>query len=181
MDDEYTTARLLLRRFVAADAQGLYSYLSRPEAVRYEPYPVQSLDDCRRWAAERATSPDFWAVCLRSGELIGNLYLHLEEPPAWRGWELGYVFHPDHWGRGYASEAAVRLVDACFAQGAHRIEARCNPLNDASWRLLERIGFRREGHLRQAASFADGPDGTPLWHDAYVYAVLSEEWPPAHV
>jgi RimJ/RimL family protein N-acetyltransferase len=174
-----TTSRLLIRRFRASDAAGLHSYLSRPDAVRFEPYPVQTAADCERLAAERAQSPAFWAVCLRDGELVGNLYLERCEPPAWHTWELGYVFHPDHWGRGYASEAAAGLVTACFTQWhAHRVEARCDPLNRASWRLLERIGMRREGHLHQNASFAHDEAGDPIWKDTYLYAVLSREWTP---
>nr|WP_300147647.1 GNAT family N-acetyltransferase [Propionicimonas sp.] len=175
---ELTTSRLLVRRFRASDGPGLHGYLSRAEAVRFEPYPPQSPADCDRLAVERAASPDFWAVCLGgSDELIGNLYLHRHEPLAWRTYELGYVFHPDHWGRGYATEAAAGLVSWCFEhQGAHRVEARCDPVNAASWRLLERLGCRREGHLLQNASFVDDAAGNPVWKDTYLYAVLAAEW-----
>lgn len=176
--EEFLTARLLLRRFLPSDGPALYSYLSLPEVVRYEPYPVQSAEDCERLAAERADRDDLWAVCLRSsGDLIGNLYLHREDPRAWRTWTLGYVFHPDHWGRGYASEAASALVTTCFESwGAHRVTAGCDPRNAASWRLLERLGFRREGHFLQNASFSTDASGDPVWHDSYHYAVLAAEW-----
>jgi RimJ/RimL family protein N-acetyltransferase len=174
---EVRTPRLLVRRFAASDGPGLHGYLSRPEAVRFEPYPLQSLADCERIAAERAASPDFWAVCLdATGELVGNLYLHRREPLAWRTYELGYVFHPEHWGRGFATEAAAAMVTRCFDdEGGHRIEARCDPLNTASWRLLERLGFRREGHLLRNASFIDDAAGRPVWKDTYLYAVLASE------
>lgn len=177
--DEFGTPRLVVRRFLPSDGPGLYSYLSRPEAVRFEPYPVQSAADCERIVSERAASPEFLAVCLRDGgELVGNLYLHRCDPHDWRTYELGYVFHPDHWGNGYASEAASALVTRCFAEcGAHRVEARCDPLNTASWRLLERIGFRREGHLLRNASFAKDESGEPVWKDTCLYAVLDSEWP----
>lgn len=175
----FRTTRLTIRRFRSSDGPGLYAYLSRPEAVAFEPYPVQSLADCAAAAADRAQNPDFWAVCLRSGELIGNLYLHATEPADWRGYELGYVFHPDHWGRGYAAEAASALLDMTFTRWhAHRIEAYCNPANTASWRLLERLCFRREGHLRQHASFRTTADGTRIWQDTYLYALLAEDLPP---
>ncbi|MGC3994989.1 MAG: GNAT family N-acetyltransferase [Propionicimonas sp.] len=176
MDAGFLTPRLSVRRFLPTDGPGLHAYLSRPEAVAFEPYPVQSADACERLAAERARDPDFWAVCL-GDVLIGNLYLHPEEPVAWRTWELGYVFHPDHWGRGYAHESAAALLDRCFAQGAHRVVAHCDPANPASWRLLERLGLRREGHLRQNASFASDAEGRPVWKDTYPYAVLASEWP----
>jgi RimJ/RimL family protein N-acetyltransferase len=175
---DVTQPELLIRRFNPSDAAGLNAYLSRPEVVRFEPYGVQSAADCVRLAAERAASPDFWAVCLRSsGELVGNLYFQHQEPAEWRTYELGYVFHPDHWGRGYASRAASALVNAAFSEGnAHRVQASCNPDNVASWRLLERIGFRREGHLLRNASFDMDADGAPVWQDTYVYAVLVDEW-----
>ena len=173
-----TQPELLIRRFLPSDAAGLHAYLSRPEAVRFEPYGVQSAADCVRLAVERATSPDFWAVCLRSsGELVGNLYFSRLEPAKWRTYELGYVFHPEHWGRGYATRAASALVDAAFREGgAHRVHASCNPYNVASWRLPERVGFRREGHLLRNVSFEADPDGNPVWQDTDVYAVLAAEW-----
>ncbi len=179
--EEIRTARLLLRRFRPSDGPALHSYLSLPEVVRYEPYPVQSAADCERLAVERAGRDDFWAVCLRpSGDLIGNLYLHREDPRAWRTWELGYVLHPDRWGRGYAREAAAALVTACFeSRGAHRVTAGCDPRNAASWRLLERLGFRREGHFLANAAFGTDAGGEPVWHDSYLYAVLAGEWHPA--
>jgi RimJ/RimL family protein N-acetyltransferase len=178
--EELHTERLWVRRFAPSDGAGLYAYLSKPEAVRYEPYPVQSELECERLAAERATDPAFWAVCLGgSDELVGNLYLKLQEPESWRTYELGYVFNPAHWGHGYATEAARALVSACFEGGAHRVMARCNPENSSSWRLLERLGFRREGHMRRNASFACDDAGEPIWHDAYLYATLAEEWSPA--
>lgn len=174
-----TTSRLLIRPFEATDGPGLHAYLSRPEAVAYEPYPVQSPAECEAEARRRADDADFLAVCLAgSGELVGNLYFHPEQPLEWLTYELGYVFHPDHWGRGYASEAVRALLDAAFeGWGVRRVVARCNPANTASWRLLERVGFRREGHFRAAASFATDADGNPVWHDAYAYAVLASEWP----
>lgn len=175
--DQIVTRRLVVRRFRASDGAGLHAYLSLPEAVRFEPYGPQSREQCDRLATERATDPGFWAVCLPTGELVGNLSLHLGEPHQWGDYELGYVFHPAHWGKGYATEAAASLVGACFTDwGGRRVTASCNPENIASWRLLERLGFRREGHLVRNVSFADDPLGTPIWQDTYCYAVLADEW-----
>ena len=177
-DQPLISKRLLLRRFEPTDGTALHAYLSRPQAVEFEPYGVLGLSEADQWAAERATNPAFWAVCLRpDARLIGNLYLAPVAPPQWRTWELGYVLHPDHWGRGYASESAVRLLDECFgAWGAHRVTASCDVANTASWRLLERLGFRREGHLLAASSFHQDADGAPIWKDDYYYAVLDREW-----
>lgn len=173
-----TTPRLLLRRFARSDGPALHAYLSRAEAVQFEPYGVIGQDEADRWAAERAEDPAFWAICLREGgHLIGNLYLAAVPPSQWRTWELGYVLHPDHWARGYASEAATRLLDECFREwGAHRVTAACDVANTPSWRLLERLGFRREGHQLACSSFHEDADGNPIWKDDYHYAILDREW-----
>jgi len=177
-DQPLISSRLSLRRFEPTDGPALHAYLSRPEAVEFEPYGVLGPAEAAEWAADRATDPAFWAICLRpTGTLIGNLYLARLAPLEWRTWELGYVLHPDHWGRGYASEAAGRLLDECFgAWEAHRVTASCDVANAASWRLLERIGFRREGHALAASSFHNDAAGAPIWKDAYHYAVLDREW-----
>lgn len=175
---ELTSGRLLLRRFTPADGPALHAYLSRPEAVEFEPYEAITPDQAAEWARQRATDPAFWAICLReAGTLIGNLYLARVQPEAWRTWELGCVLHPDHWGQGYASEAATRLLDECFSSwSTHRVTASCDVANTASWRLLERLGFRREGHLLAGSSFHQDADGQPIWKDDYLYAVLDREW-----
>lgn len=159
----------------------MHAYLSRPEAVRFEPYGVQSAQDCVRLAAERSSDERFLAVCLPGddprGTLIGNLYLAPDGPADWRAWTVGYVMHPDRWGHGYATEAVTRLIDHLMTdRGAHRVLARCDPRNERSWRLLERIGMRREAHVLQGASFAVDEAGEPVWHDTFQYAVLDHEW-----
>jgi RimJ/RimL family protein N-acetyltransferase len=172
------TERLVVRRFRPTDGPGLHAILSRPEAVRFEPYGVQDAAACERIARDRAADPRFWAVeRAADGVLLGTLYLAPAEDPAWATYEVGFVFHPDHWGRGYATEAARALLDHVFGDlGAHRVLAHCDPRNAASWRLLERLGMRREGLHRRAASFAADDAGRPVWHDVAVYAVLAEEW-----
>lgn len=173
---ELRTDRLLLRPFAADDAGALHGYLSREDAVRFEPYGVQSAQECVRLAADRASDDRFLALCVDGQGLVGNLYCAPEGPPSWRTWTVGYVLHPDHWGRGYATEALLRLLAHLFDErDAHRVFARCDPRNERSWRLLEGAGLRREAHVLQGASFVDGPDGRPVWHDTFQYALLARE------
>lgn len=176
MDRHLTTDRLVVRRFLPTDGPGLHAVLSRPEAVEFEPYDVVTRAEADDLARERAVDPRFWAVQTADATLVGTLYVAPSGPDWWRTWELGYVFHPDHWGQGYATEACRALLAAVFDDGAHRVVAHCDPANVRSWALLERLGLRREAHHLRAAAFACAPDGTPLWHDAYTYAVLSQEW-----
>lgn len=171
------SARLALRRFMPEDAEALYRYLSRPEAVAFEPYGPMDLAACRAEAARRAQDNAFWAVVLRDGrQLIGNVYLGALTPPALRTYELGYVFHPDYWHQGYATEACHVVMEYAFTMmGAHRITAQVNPENTASWRLLERLGLAREGLLRKNVFFRTDEAGFPVWQDTYLYAKLAED------
>lgn len=171
--------RLAYRRFSAADADDLYEYLSDPAVVAFEPYDPVTRAQAAGEAARRASDPSFWAVCLKGdGKLIGNIYLAQQAPEAFGTWTLGYVFNRQHHGKGYATEAARAFLAYAFAErNAHRVVAQCNVLNRPSWRLLERLGMRREGEHRQSVFFKRNPDGTPIWHDVYSYAMLKAEWP----
>lgn len=169
------TKRLTIRRFHPDDWRDLHEYLSQPVVVQFEPYDVFTEDQSRQEAARRAADDSFWAVCLKNtGKLIGNIYLAKQD---FDTWELGYVFNAGYQGKGYATEAARALIDDAFKnQGAHRVIAMCNRLNTRSWKLLERLGFRREGHLKQNIFFKRDDDGNPLWSDTYEYAILRTEW-----
>jgi RimJ/RimL family protein N-acetyltransferase len=68
------------------------------------------------------------------------------------------------------------IGDAFQNKNARRVIAMCNPLNAPSWKLLERLGMRREGHLRKNIYFKKDQAGNPIWLDSYEYAVLAEEW-----
>ncbi len=170
------TERLIIRQFAAEDWKDLHEYLSDPEVLRYEPDGVSDEPECRMLAAKRAEGNRFLAV-ESNGKMIGHLYFSPTEEPEFRTWELGYIFNPQFYGYGYATEACRALLDYAFAElGAHRVMAMCNPDNSASWRLLERLGMRREGHHLQQAFFRRDSKGHPIWHDAYQYAVLDREW-----
>ena len=172
------TERLILRRFLAEDWPDLYEYLSREEVVLFEPYGIFTAEQCREEALDRAEKECFWAVCLKdTGKLIGNVYFQQQEPKDFRTWELGYVFNPVYYGRGYATESCRRIITHGFEQlQAHRVVAMCNPQNTASWRLLERLKLRREGHLRKNIYFKQDGQGNPIWNDTYEYGILAEEW-----
>ncbi|MEV0005359.1 GNAT family protein [Micromonospora sp. NPDC050980] len=85
--------------------------------------------------------------------------------------ELGYVFHPDHGGRGLATEAAGAALDWGFGEfGLHRVTVRCHAGNEASARLATRLGFRQEARHVRSYRFRGE------WADQLVFAVLAEEW-----
>lgn len=171
---EIETKRLLLRPFTAADGEDLYSYLSDPEVVRFEPYDVFTKADAEKEAARRAGDPNFFAVVLKkTGHVIGNLYF---APSEYEKYEFGYVLSRAYWKNGYATEAADALLRDAFARKKlHRVEAYCHPDNVNSWHLLERLGFKREAHLRRDIWFRKDEAGAPIWQDTYIYGLLEED------
>lgn len=169
------TERLEIRRFQPKDWIDLYEYLSQEEVVKYEPYEVFTEEQSKAEAIYRSKSQDFWAVCLQeSSKVIGNIYLAKQD---FDTWELGYVFNKHFQGKGYATEAAKALIDECFTnKEAYRVVAMCNPENVQSWKLLERLRMRREGHLIKNIYFSMDGEGNPIWQDTYEYAILKSEW-----
>lgn len=168
------TDRLVLRPFEETDAEGLYAYLGDEEVVRYEPYGVMTLEECRLEAVRRASDEAFWAVCLADGTLIGNLYLSGADEFGTR--EIGYVFARAYWHRGYAAEAARRLMAYAFEHlGMRRMIALCDTRNTASRALMERLGMRREGEFKQNVGFKTDEHGQTIWTDSYQYAILKDE------
>lgn len=172
---QLTTERLIIRSFTKNDWKDLYEYLSDERVIRYEPYEVFSEEQCKHEAIQRSKNEAFLAVCLKeSNKVIGNLYFAEQD---FKTWEIGYVFNHSYQGVGYATEGAKEILREAFVHlGARRIIAMCNPENSASWRLLERLGMRREGHLIKNIYFKKDEAGGPIWQDTYEYAILEEEW-----
>jgi ribosomal-protein-alanine N-acetyltransferase len=177
MDMLLETNRIILRYFDGNDSEDLFEYLSDEEVVRYEPYYVYTKEAAQQEAKGRADNPSFIAVCLKdTGKLIGNLYLEKIEPQRIETYEIGYVFNRKYQGMGYATEATACLVDYIFSSlNAHRIIAHCNIKNSASWKLLERLGFRREAERIDNMFFDVDSNGKPLWFSSYQYAMLKTE------
>ena len=166
------TPRLLIRHFEPDDWIPVYSYVSNPEVMRYLPEGVLDQQQTRDFIAEQLEAePRARALILReSGALIGHMGFHPWFAP--QTYELGWVLHPQHHRQGYATEAAHALLRHAFETlRAHRVIATCQPENPASYRVMEKLGMRREGHFRKCIH-----RGGELWWDELFYAILDEEW-----
>ena len=170
------TDRLFIRQFVPADFDDLYEYLSNPATYLFEPGKPITPDEAKELCGLRSKSNEFLAVVLKqSGKMIGHLYFKQLEPADRQSWELGYIFNPEYHRKGYASEASAAMTKYAFANyKAHRIMARCNPDNTASWKLLEKIGYIREGHFKKCGFVHKDNNGHPIWTDAYEYSKIAE-------
>ncbi len=168
----------MIRDFTPDDWKDLFDYLSKPEIVKFEPYEAFSEALCQEEARRRSGHESFRAVCLKStGKMIGNIFLEQQEPKVFLTWELGYVFNSNYWGCGYATESCRAVLDHAFNKlQTRRVVATCNTLNTVSWKLLERLHFRREAHYLKHSYFKCDENGKPIWQDVFEYAILAEEW-----
>lgn len=180
LDWPVRTERLLLRRETADDLDAVWAIRRLPEVHEwlgsapptYEAYRAHNLRE------ERLSG---LVIVELDGQVIGDMMLRIEN--AWaqqevigqaRGvqGELGWAFDPAFGGRGYATEAVRALIGLCFGPlGLRRVHADCFLDNEPSWRLMERIGMRREMHTVQESLHR-----TKGWLDGLMYALLAEEW-----
>jgi len=111
------------------------------------------------------------AVELRSSKkMIGNICFGDIDP---KTKVLGYVFNKLYWNQGYAKEAVKPIIDLAFKHSIQRIEAKCDPLNIPSWKLLESLGFTQVDHLKQNTFFWKDEEGNPIWKDTFVYSLTN--------
>ncbi|WP_436762256.1 GNAT family N-acetyltransferase [Streptosporangium sp. V21-05] len=173
------TDRLILRPYTPADLDALYAIHRLPEVARYlywEPRDrEQTREALERKINETALLEEGQSLTLAvelaaTGELLGDVLL-MWHSRAHRSGEIGYVFHPGHHGKGYATEAARAVLELGFdGLGLHRLTGRLDARNEASARVLEKLGMRREAH------FVDNEIVKGEWTSELVYAVLRREW-----
>lgn len=174
------TDRLTLRPARAADADAVWRYRRLESVARWITELPADAGAFRARFAEPARLAS--TVIVEHDEtVIGDLMVRIEN--AWSQAEvaetaravqaeLGWVFDPAHHGHGYATEAVRALLRLCFTDlGLRRVTALCFADNEPSWRLMERVGMRREEH-----NVRDSLHRSGQWLDGYGYALLADEW-----
>lgn len=175
MFPQLETDRLRLREIHKADAENLFAYFSSDEVTRYYGQDSflrfeQAEDLIGIFAAsyEEKKGIRWGIVCKETNELIGTIGYHLLSPRHRRA-EIGYDLNPTYWGKGYASEAVRAAVSYGFdVMRLTRIGAVVFLENDASNKLLVKLGFEREGILRNYM-YQNG-----VAHDTYMYSLLED-------
>jgi RimJ/RimL family protein N-acetyltransferase len=174
------TERLVLRPPVLADAEAIHAYKSLPDVCRWTAGPPPPLEEFRALVAD----PEWAGKMLlveRDGEVAGDLYVAVGDAWAQRGVleraqgvqaHIGWSLAPQHHGSGLATEAVRALLAVLFDElGLRRVVAECFLANEPSWRLMERLGMRREAHAVQDSLHAELG-----WLDGLTYALLASEW-----
>ena len=165
---EIRTERLLLRPARADDLEPLHAIFSDRRAMTYwSSPPHEDIEQTRSWLAsmiaiQPSEGEDF--IVELDGKLIGKAGL-------WRFPEIGFIFHPDHWGHGYAREALATVLERAFtAHDLAKIEADVDPRNAESLKLLEHLGFRETGR-KDRTWFVGG-----RWCDSIYLALSADAW-----
>lgn len=172
----FTTTRLRLRAFEPADAPTFAAYRSDPDVARYQGWDTPyTLAAAQRFIAGMAEMtgpvPGEWVQIAvdHDGALVGDVAVGLSADG--RIATIGYTLAADAQGRGLASEAVGAVVDRLFGErGVHRVEASLDPRNLASARLVESLGFEREGVAVDAVWTA-----TDGWTDDARYGLTRDQ------
>ena len=178
------TERLLIRRATAEDAEVTWPYRSDPAIAEWLTRLPTDRAAYDAWCAS-AEVLDAQLIMEHDGEVVGDLYLsvgdgwaqkELTEQAAGTEAEIGWVLVPAARGRGLATEAVAELLRICFEDlGLRRVTAGCFAANEGSWRLMERLGMRREAHTIGDALHRDHG-----WVDGMQYGLLEPEWRRLH-
>ena len=191
MSYQLSTPRLILRDFRADDFDAIRAWEEHPEVQRYEhhaPTPEQTREQLRKLVEETARFPLLpegkkgellrtsvrLAITLPGDDTpIGRVSLRLNWAEI-REWEIGWTLHPDHWGQGYATEAARAMLELAFTRlNAHRVVAYTNFHNAPSVAVMRRLGMQQDALLRETRWW------NGAWADEYVFAILEREWKSA--
>jgi len=172
------TARLILREYQESDFESVHKYASDPEVVRYMEFGPNTETDTmyfiRSQIQHQNEQPrrvfDLALVSKAEAQLIGACSIVVANPQNREGF-IGYILNKDHWNQGYITEAADEIIKFGIKElRLHRIYATCHPDNIGSYRVMEKIGMRREGLLRED-KFVRGH-----WRDSLIYSILEHEF-----
>jgi RimJ/RimL family protein N-acetyltransferase len=183
------TERLQIRPMSAPDVDAMWQWRRLPDVNRWlglAPATIEAFRE-RYLDPERLASMHIVELLPADDDLapvpigdimirIGDGWAQLEVADQAKGVEaeLGWVLDPEYTGRGYATEAIRAVIDVCFGPlGLRRVHAGCFADNEPSWRLMERLGMRREEFSRKTALHRSGE-----WLDGMNYGILAEEWTP---
>lgn len=165
------TERLIIRNFEYNDWQAVHEYTSDINTMRYMPEGIFTKEIAKEFVGKNMDikAEKFPVLLISERYLIGHIVFHKYFGD--HTYEIGWVFNPKFQNNGYASEAATAILKFGFEKmNLHRIIATCQPENIPSYRVMEKIGMRREGYFKKCIPHGDE------WWDEYYYAILREEW-----
>ena len=175
--EKLETDRLYLREFQEDDWSAVHKYASLEHVSRNQPWGPNTIEETKAFVTEALADSKktprtryIFAIVLKEQyELIGAVEITIRSAANKSG-EIGYIVNPDHWSRGIATEAASIMIGFGFEElEFHRIYATCAPENEGSRKVLEKLGMRFEGRMRDHILLKDG------WRDSDLFSILAGE------
>jgi RimJ/RimL family protein N-acetyltransferase len=169
------TTKFSIRAFEHKDLEVFAQYRAQKRVEKYQSWTNYTYEDALKFFenmnystfGEAGNWYQLAISSLKSDELLGDLAVHFIGQDQL---EIGFTVAPQHQGNGVATEALSSLLDYVFSElNKHRVVATIDTKNTASYRLLEKLGFRREAHFIQNVFFKGA------WGDEYQYALLRSE------
>jgi RimJ/RimL family protein N-acetyltransferase len=166
------TERLILRGFNEDDFAAVHSYGGNAENLTFMMWGPNTEEQTREYLKRVASLKYPFAIALKdSGQLIGGCDLRSSDDSG----ELGWLIHIDYWNKGYGTEIGKALLKLGFEDlKLRRITASCNAENIGSYRVMEKIGMRREALFIDSRPPHKKSDRE--FNDSLVYAILRDEW-----
>ena len=172
------TIRLSITHSVLTDLDDMYEYVSNEEVMKYERenYPTKaSYLVILKYLSEHKL---LYSIRLKDNpKVIGHLFLGKTGPAVNNEYNLGYILNPLYHGKGYCTEASKAILDYGFnILKANRIRAACNPVNIPSWKVMEKIGLKKEGTFKKRFFIRNDEHGNPIYTDEVLYGLHVSDW-----
>ncbi|MDQ0208767.1 GNAT family N-acetyltransferase [Alkalicoccobacillus murimartini] len=168
-----------LCEFKESDWEQVHDYASQKKVCQYQTWGPNSIEDSKAFVKQIVCDSlkhprhryAFAIVDTSTQTCIGCAELLIRDRTNKSG-EIAYIVHPNYWGQGIATEAAKLLLELGYEElKLHRIFAKCDPRNQASAKVMEKIGMIQEGRLRENLLLKDG-----TWRDSWLYSMLEQEY-----
>ncbi len=178
MEKIYLSTHLYLRNLKKKDWKDIHHYAARKEVSQYQIWGPNTEQDTLAYVEgvlkDEKVTPQTRFVqvavdeqtdrVVGAGEIIIKSFAH-------RSGEVGYILHPDYWGKGIGTLLGGAMIERGFSVlNLHRIQATCGPENLSSQGVLTKIGMTLEGKIRHHLKVKDG------WRDSLIYGLLEDEW-----
>ena len=170
------TDRLILREFKYEDFSEVHKYASDPDVIKYMEWGPNNKKETEEFlnraieAQNKDSRLKYELAVTIDEKLIGGCNITIKNINNEQAF-IGYCLNKNYWGQGYGTETAEALLDFGFNDlKMHRIFATCDVNNVGSRKVLEKIGMKKEGHMREHKKIGD------KWRDSYLYSILEEEY-----
>ncbi|GLZ79606.1 N-acetyltransferase [Actinorhabdospora filicis] len=166
----------ILREFTSGDLDAVHAIVGDPRVTDWLSFDARTRDEARAMLdgiltrAGQEPRGEFYLAVEADASLVGFVRLATSGVKAAK---LGFAVAADHWGRGYATDAAATMTHHAFTVlGLHRVSTAIGPANHASMAVVTKLGFIPEGRIR------DHVHTNGAWRDSILYGVLAHEWTP---